>query len=96
MQKYESDQTFSHHDGPIQCVLKPIPDTVQSDVLQPRLFRTTISSLVQLLFVFIQSKQWYNPIIYSACFRPFQMAFKLVFGCIKNEDSPPSISDASD
>ena len=48
-------------------------------------------------FLFLSSlNSGINPIIYSACFRPFQMAFKLVFGCIKNGDSPPSISDASD
>ena len=37
-----------------------------------------------------------NPIVYAARFRPFQVAFKLMFGCIKNEYRAKAISDASD
>ena len=64
-QKYESDKEFTHRYGSVQCVLDSIPDIVHSDVLQPRLLRTSNSSLVQLFFAIIQPKQRNEP--YCVC-----------------------------
>ena len=36
-----------------------------------------------------------NPIVYAARFRPFQVAFKLMFGCIKNEHRAKVILDVN-
>ena len=55
-------------------------------------FNLSLHNFFRMMF-FIQSA--FNPIVYAIRFKPFTVAFKLMFGIIREDDRAEAISDAS-
>ena len=61
----------------------------------PDYYEPRLAHLYEYFLLLFSLNSGMNPIVYAARFRPFQVAFKLMFGCINNEDRAKAILDVS-
>ena len=61
----------------------------------PDHYETRLADLYAVFSLLFGFNSGMNPIVYAVRFRPFQVAFKLLFGCIKVEERVEAISLAT-
>ena len=61
----------------------------------PDYFETRLADLYAAFSLLYGLNNGMNPIVYAVRFRSFQVAFKLLFGCIKVEERAEAISLAT-
>ena len=61
----------------------------------PDHFEAGLVNLYYMVSILFGLNTGMNPIVYAVRFRPFQVAFKLMCGCIKTEERAEAISNAT-